>query len=68
MVAHWAVDFVSAWRQIKLHGLGFARAQIGLKFFLDALTLNLKVMLGRNLSILGTPPRDWSLAPIPCDP
>ena len=49
MVAHWAVDFVGAWRQIKLHGLGFARAQIGLKFLLNPLTLNLKVMLGGTI-------------------
>ncbi len=49
MVAHWAVDFVSAWLQVKLHGLGFTRAQVGLKCFLNALALNLKIMLGGTI-------------------
>ena len=45
MVAHWAVDFASAWLQVKLYGVGFTRTQVGLKCLLNALALNLEFFL-----------------------
>jgi hypothetical protein len=58
MVAHWTVDFVSAWRQIKLYGLGFTKAQVGLKCLLNALALNLEsFQLETGIRLLG--PNNW---------
>jgi hypothetical protein len=58
MVAYWAVDFVSAWLQVKLYGLGFTRAQVGLKCLLNALALNLEsFLLETGIRLLG--PNNW---------
>jgi hypothetical protein len=53
MVAHWAVDFVVPGCESSCIGLGFTRAQVGLKCFLNPLAPNHKVVYSGT--IIGNP-------------
>jgi hypothetical protein len=51
VIAYRAVDLVSARLQVKLHGSGLVKTQIGVKFLLNALALNLKIVLNGTIIV-----------------